>query len=71
MDWKIILFISQVLVLGGNVATFMVIKFNDLRHLSKEVKELTNEIKSFKKEFKKVSDSVIAIKATCNETHKR
>jgi len=71
MDWKIILFISQFVVLGGNIATFMIIKFNDLRHLSKAVNELTVEMKSFKKEFKKVSDRVIAMKATCKETHKR
>lgn len=71
MDWKIGLFILQIIVICANIATFMIIRFNDLRHLSNSVKEITAGIKELNTEFKKVSDKVIAMDATCKETHKR
>lgn len=34
------------LVIGFNCAMFIVIKFNDLRHLSKDVEEIKKDVKS-------------------------
>lgn len=36
----------SLLVIGFNCAMFVVIKFNDLRHLSKDVDEIKKDVKS-------------------------
>lgn len=69
-DWKVGLFILQLLVLGGNIATFVIIKFNDLRHLGIAITEINKNIANLNTEFKKVSDKVIAIDTRCGERHK-
>lgn len=69
IDWKIGIFILQIILICSNIITFMILKFNDLKHLSADVKGITKEMKEFKTEFKKVSDKVIAIDVRCEERH--
>ena len=78
MDWKIWLY-TGILVFNG--VMFCVIKFNDLKHLTKDVDELKSENKEHKTLIEKKLDriftrlgkidrAIVRRDAICEERHK-
>jgi len=71
MDWKSGLIILQTLVIFGNILIFAVIKFNDLKHLTEDVSEITKNIKGVFRRLGKVEKAVIKRDAICEERHNK
>lgn len=81
-DWTMYILIFQILLFVINITGFALIKFNDLRHLGKDVSELKADKEKFHDKIEKkveaiatsvkaVSDTVIAMSARCEERHKK
>lgn len=79
-DWKLPLFILQTLTMLITVASFIVIKFNDLAHLHEQVTEIKNKDKEDTKEHKeelhqinlsirRLENKIVKRDAICNERH--
>lgn len=56
-------------ILGFNVAMFIVIKFNDLKHLESSVKELTDTLKETNKNLVQNNIDLAELKGKCKANH--
>ena len=61
----------SLLVMGFNCAMFIVIKFNDMRHLSKSVDEIKIDVKTIILETQKQAIEIATQKEHCKIMHKR
>jgi len=59
------------IVLGFNVAMFIIIKFNDMHHLQLRFDELAKTIKDMDKKLDLTSERIANIEGKCKATHKR
>jgi len=59
------------LVMGFNVALFIVLKFNDLKHLSKDVSEIKEDVKTLVKKDEELGLKVAKMEVRCQERHHR
>lgn len=60
MDWKVYLFLMQVVTTIVTVVSFLTIKFNDLRHLGKDVSEIQTELKAINRKVNHI-DKTLAV----------
>ena len=61
----------SVLVMGFNCAMFIVIKFNDMRHLTKDVAEIKTDLKTLIISNQKQEVEIATQKEHCKIMHKR
>lgn len=59
------------IVLGFNAALFLVIKFNDMKHLESAVKRIEKCVEEITKENSKQGERISKIEGTCAANHKR
>lgn len=60
-----------ILVMGFNMALFVVLKFNDLAHLTKDVGEIKGDVKTLVLNAQKLEVEVATQKEHCRVMHKR
>lgn len=68
-DWKLGLFILQGITLIISTAGFILVKFNDLRHLSIDLNEIKEKLNDVGKEVNKIKEKQSAQIAICDERH--
>ena len=61
----------SLLVIGFNCAMFIIIKFNDMAHLSKDVAEIKADVKTLIDREIKTETSLAKIQVRCQERHRR
>ena len=61
----------SLLVMGFNCAMFIVIKFNDMRHLTKDVAEIKTDLKTLIISNQKQEVEIATQKEHCKIMHKR
>ena len=59
------------LVMGFNMALFIVLKFNDLKHLITDVGEIKTDVKTLVQNAQKMEVEVATQKEHCRTMHKR
>jgi len=69
--WKIGLFVSNILTMLITTTAFIVIKFNDLTHLSRTVKDLKEVLNKYQEEVKNMAKDIVEIQTRCEERHER
>ncbi len=69
-DWKFWIFVLQALVIFVNLVTFFAIKFNDFRHLRKQVEELDKKILNLTASVVKLGKDIVKINTRCEERSK-
>ena len=57
------------IVLGFNVAMFVIIKFNDMHHLQLRFDELIKKIDGIDKKLDKNSERIATIEGKCSANH--
>jgi len=60
----------SIIVLISNIVIFITIKFNDLVHLSKDVKEIKDTLTKFIERQHSLEKIVVKIDTRCKTTHK-
>lgn len=53
-DWKFYLFVIAIINIIVTLVSFLTIKFNDLRHLDEDVKDIAKDIKAIDKKVIKI-----------------
>ena len=61
----------SLLVIGFNCAMFIVIKFNDMKHLSQDVKEIKDDVKTLVNNSQKLEIRLGEQEVRCKLLHKR
>ena len=70
MNWSMLIPIGINLVLAGfNAAIFIIIKFNDLKHLENSVKELVETLKETNKTLMNNGERLATIEGRCRANH--
>lgn len=59
----------SVFITGANCMIFIVIKFNDLKHLEQSVKDLTDTLKDTNKKLDGNAERIAKIEGTCKANH--
>jgi len=57
------------IILGFNVAIFIIIKFNDMKHIEKAVNEIKKCVEEIKKENNKQGERLATIEGKCKANH--
>lgn len=65
----IIASLSGLFIAGANCAIFVVIKFNDMRHIGDDIAEIKESIKCIEKKQYDNASEIGAIKGTCKANH--
>ena len=74
MDMSPATFISigiSLVVIGFNCAMFIVIKFNDMKHLAKDVTEIKTDVKTLVENSQKLDVRMSTQETKCRIMHKR
>ena len=61
----IIVSCSSLLIAGANLATFMIIKFNDMKHLEEGSKRIENTLTTLTSKFEDVAERIAKVEGTC------
>lgn len=61
----------SLLVIGFNCALFVVIKFNDMAHLTKDVREIRDDVKTLVQNAQKLEVRMATQEEHCKVMHKR
>ena len=61
----------SLLVIGFNCAMFVVIKFNDLKHLTKDVAEIKADVKTLIEKENKTETTIAKMQVRYQERHRR
>lgn len=59
------------IILGFNVALFVIVKFNDLAHLDKRMTELINKFDSLEKKLDTTTERIATIEGRCSVNHSK
>ncbi len=59
----------SLLIAGFNAAIFVVIKFNDMVHLDKNLQEIKDSLKELDKKLDNNAERISAIEGKCKATH--
>lgn len=70
-DWKFWLVVISIIKDFIVVLGVILVKFNDLHHISKDVKDLKSNINKIFNKLGKIEKSQVAITTRCNERHKK
>ncbi len=57
------------LILGFNVAMFVVIKFNDMKHIEESLKKLIEKVEGLEKTLTSHSERIANIEGRCSANH--
>jgi len=68
-DWKIGLFILQIITAMISLTGFLVIRFNDLHHLSLDMKATKQKLNEIEKDINAIKEKQSAQLAVCDERH--
>jgi hypothetical protein len=60
----------NIIVFICNVLIFVVIKFNDLKHLSEDMKEIKRHLDNISRKINKVDKVQVTMQAVCSERHR-
>ena len=72
MNWTSYISLGiTLLVMGFNMALFVVLKFNDLAHLTKDVGEIKGDVKTLVNNAQKMEIELATQKEHCRVMHKR
>jgi hypothetical protein len=70
MNWISLISIGiSLLITGFNAALWIVVKFNDLAHLEKSVKELTETLKETNNKLVGTAERIAKIEGKCTANH--
>ena len=70
MNWVSLISIGiSLLVTGFNAALWIVVKFNDLAHLEKNVKEITDLLKDINKKLSEDGERLSKLEGRCTANH--
>ena len=69
-DWKFWLFLLQIVGMVFSVFAFLVIKFNDFKHVQKDILVLKRQLKEIKDIQEAHNGKLAAISARCEERGK-
>jgi len=70
MNWLSLVGTGVTLLLAGfNAAIFVVIKFNDLKHLEASVRELTDALKETNKALINTGERLATMEGRCKANH--
>ena len=61
----------SLIVMGFNMAMFIVIKFNDMKHLGHDVKEIKDDVKTLVQNAQKIEVRLAMQEEHCKVMHKR
>ena len=53
--------LSGLLIAGANYAIFIIIKFNDMKHIADDIKEIKEDLKCFRDKFIRLDERVSTI----------
>ena len=53
--------LSGLLIAGANCAIFIIIKFNDMKHIADDIKEIKEDLKCFREKFIRLDERVSKI----------
>jgi len=67
--FSLITSLSGLFIAGVNCAIFIIIKFNDMAHLTKDVKELTDVVKESIVKQEKLAERISTIEGRCSANH--
>ncbi len=68
-DWRIAIVILQSLTIVVTVTSFLVLRLNDLTHVSKDIGEIKKDIKEIGVKLGEVSDAQIKRDVLCDERY--
>lgn len=68
-DWRLAIFALQFVSTMVTIAIFLIIKFNDLKHLTINVGKISKNIDKIFCKFDKVEKAIIKRDAICEERH--
>ena len=72
MNWTSFVSLGiTILVMGFNMALFVVLKFNDLAHLTKDVGEIKTDVKTLVQNAQKIEVRMATQEERCKILHKR
>jgi len=66
---SIIASLSGLFIAGANCAIFVIIKFNDMRHIADDIKEIKNSIDCIDKKLYKDAEKIATIEGKCLANH--
>jgi len=66
---SIIASLTGLFIAGANCAIFMVIKFNDMRHLSDDIKEIKESLSCIDKKLYTNAEKIGMIEGKCKANH--
>jgi hypothetical protein len=69
-DWKFYLFLMAILNTAVTSIAFLTIKFNDLRHLGKDVSGIQNDVKEISCKVNKIDKGLAVQKQRINDLEK-
>lgn len=61
----------SLLVIGFNMAMFVIIKFNDMRHMGHDLKEIKDDVKTLVNNSQKLEVRMATQEEHCKVMHKR
>lgn len=62
--------IFNILIFLFNILIFATIKFNDLKHLSEDVKDIKKNLENISRKISKVDKIQVTMQAVCAERHR-
>jgi len=68
---SIIASLSGLFIAGANCAIFVIIKFNDMKHISDDIKEIKNSISCIDKKLYTNAEKLGEIEGRCSSNHPR
>ena len=61
--------LSGLFIAGANCAIFIIIKFNDMKHIADDIKEIKNSISCIDKKLYTDAEKIAKIEGKCIATH--
>jgi hypothetical protein len=61
--------LSGLFIAGANCAIFVIIKFNDIKHISEDIREIKNSISCIDKKLYTNAEKIGEIEGRCKANH--
>ena len=69
MNWEMIKVLLQIISTSASILVFVVIKFNDLKHLSIALNSIDKKLEESLKRQRRMELKQVALEAKCGERH--
>ena len=68
-DWKLAIFALQFITSIVTIGIFCILKFNDLKHLTMNVSEISKNMDKVFRRLGKIEKDIVKREAVCSERH--